>query len=110
MKTKFKGFSLLKLIIILVIMLIIVDLIFIGIFTHKHATLMARTQVQFLKYEAAINAYCKEYGNLPAFFHDEELVLLSDSNNSEMFIKTPSGQNIDGKPLSANERTFKSQG
>ncbi|MDR1891255.1 MAG: type II secretion system GspH family protein [Puniceicoccales bacterium] len=104
MKTKFKGFSLLELIVVLVIMLIIAGLIFAGISTHKHATLVARTQVQFLEYEAAINAYCREYGDLPAFLHDEELVLLSDSNNSEMFIKTLSGQNTDGKPLSANEK------
>jgi hypothetical protein len=85
-------------------MLIIAGLVFAGTSTHKHATLVARTQIQFLEYEAAINAYCREYGDLPAFFRDEELVSLGDSNNSEIFIKILSGQDVDGKPLSAREK------
>ncbi|MDR0693551.1 MAG: type II secretion system GspH family protein [Puniceicoccales bacterium] len=104
MNARSKGFSLLELIVVLAIMLIITGLVFAGISTHKHATLVAKTQVKFLEYEAAINAYCREYGDLPTFFRDEELVLLSDPNNSEMFIKILSGQNVDGKPLSAKER------
>ncbi|MDR2432366.1 MAG: type II secretion system GspH family protein [Puniceicoccales bacterium] len=104
MNAKFKGFSLLELIVVLVIMLIIAGLIFAGISAHKHATLVAKTQVQFLEYEAAINAYCREYGDFPKFFRDEEVVSLSDSGNSEMFVKILSGQNVDGKPLSAEER------
>jgi hypothetical protein len=87
-------------------MLIIAGLVLAGTSTHKHATLVAKTQIQFLEYEAAINAYCREYGDLPPFFRDEELVSLSDPNNSEMFIKILSGQNVDGQPLSANERKF----
>ncbi|MDR2629151.1 MAG: prepilin-type N-terminal cleavage/methylation domain-containing protein [Puniceicoccales bacterium] len=106
MNIKSKGFSLLELIIVLVIMLIIAGLVLAGTSTHKHATLVAKTQIQFLEYEAAINAYCREYGDLPPFFRDEELVSLSDPNNSEMFIKILSGQNVDGQPLSANERKF----
>jgi prepilin-type N-terminal cleavage/methylation domain-containing protein len=104
MNARFKGFSLLELIVVLVIMLIIAGLVLAGVSTHKHATLVAKTQVQFLEYEAAINAYCREYGDLPTFFRDEELVSLSDPSNSEMFIKILSGQNVDGKPLSAKER------
>jgi prepilin-type N-terminal cleavage/methylation domain-containing protein len=61
MNARAKGFSLLELIIVLVIMLIIAGLITAGISTHKHAALVARTQIQFLEYEAAINAYCREY-------------------------------------------------
>ncbi|MDR1232816.1 MAG: prepilin-type N-terminal cleavage/methylation domain-containing protein [Puniceicoccales bacterium] len=104
MNSRSKGFSLLELIIVLVIMLIIAGLVLAGISTHKHAALVAKTKIQFLEYEAAINAYCREYGDLPPFFRDEELVSLRDSNNSEMFVKILSGQNVDGKPLSANEK------
>ncbi|MDR2776972.1 MAG: prepilin-type N-terminal cleavage/methylation domain-containing protein [Puniceicoccales bacterium] len=104
MNARFKGFSLLELTVVLVIILIIAGLILAGMSTHKHATLVAKTQIQFLEYEAAINAYCREYGDLPPFFRDEELVSLNDPNNSEMFIKILSGQNVDGKPLSANEK------
>jgi prepilin-type N-terminal cleavage/methylation domain-containing protein len=104
MNTRSKGFSLLELIVVLVIMLIIAGLVLAGTSTHRHATLVAKTQIQFLEYEAAINAYCREYGDLPAFFRDEELVSLSDSDNSETFIKILSGQNVDGQPLPATER------
>jgi hypothetical protein len=58
--------------------------------------LVAKTQVQFWEYEAAINAYWREYGDLLPFFRDKELVSLGDPNNSEMFIKILSGQNVDG--------------
>ncbi|MDR2778811.1 MAG: type II secretion system GspH family protein [Puniceicoccales bacterium] len=104
MNTESKGFSLLELIVVLVIMLIIAGLLFAGISTHKHATLVAKTQVQFLDYEAAINAYCREYGDLPPFFRDEELVLLSDLDNAEIFVKILSGRNVDGQPLSSKEK------
>ncbi|MDR2432213.1 MAG: type II secretion system GspH family protein [Puniceicoccales bacterium] len=104
MNTRSKGFSLLELIVVLVIMLIIAGLVIAGTSTHKRAILVAKTQIQFLEYEAAINAYCREYGDLPAFFRDEELVSLSDSDNSETFIKILSGQNVDEQPLTATER------
>jgi prepilin-type N-terminal cleavage/methylation domain-containing protein len=103
MKAK-KGFSLLEVITVLVIIGIISSLIVAGFSAHKKAVLVANTKVQFLQYEAAINSYCREYGDLPVFFCDEELVPLNEGNNSEIFIKILSGRDPSGAPLSKEDR------
>jgi prepilin-type N-terminal cleavage/methylation domain-containing protein len=104
MNAKKHGFSLLELITVLVIIAIISSLIGAGISAHRRAVLVASTKVQFLQYEAAINGYCREYGDLPTFFCDEELVALSDGNNAQIFVKILSGRDPSGAPLSPEDK------
>jgi prepilin-type N-terminal cleavage/methylation domain-containing protein len=104
MKVKNRGFSLLEVITVLVVIAVISSIIIAGISAHKKAVLVANTRVQFLQYEAAINDYCREYGDLPMFFCNEELVQLNEGNNSEIFVKILSGREPSGAPLSSEER------
>jgi prepilin-type N-terminal cleavage/methylation domain-containing protein len=104
MKSKIKAFSLLEIITVLVIIGIISALLASGVSAHKNASLVSKTRLQFLHYESAINMYCKEYGSLPTFFGDEELIALGEGNNSEIFIKILSGRDPHGKALSMQEK------
>ncbi|MDR1433148.1 MAG: prepilin-type N-terminal cleavage/methylation domain-containing protein [Puniceicoccales bacterium] len=104
MKTKKSGFSLLEMITVLVIIAIISLLLISGANEHKKAALVAKTRTQFLQYETAISMYCAEYGNLPTFFCDEEVLCMGEGNNSETFIKILSGRDPSGKPLSESDK------
>jgi prepilin-type N-terminal cleavage/methylation domain-containing protein len=104
MKAKIKGFSLLEMITVLAIVAIITSLMVVGVSAHKEAVLTAKTRVQFMNYASAINMYCREYGDLPSFFRDEELIPLCEGNNSETFVKILSGLLPNGRQLSATER------
>ena len=73
---------------------------------HRDAALFARTRVQFLSYEAALRAYCLEYGEMPHFLGSEEPIWLHVEGNSEMLIKALTGKNPDGTPLSKEDRKF----
>ncbi|MDR1595337.1 MAG: hypothetical protein LBR91_00200 [Puniceicoccales bacterium] len=89
---------------ILVIIAIISALIFFGVSAHKTALLVAKTRMQFIEYEVAIVSYCREYGDLPPFFGNEEVVYLGEGKNSEMFVKILSGRNPSGTPLSDDDK------
>ncbi|MDR1401435.1 MAG: prepilin-type N-terminal cleavage/methylation domain-containing protein [Puniceicoccales bacterium] len=104
MKTKNNGFSLLEMLTVMVIIAIISSLLISGVNAHKKAVLVAKTRMQFVEYESAINMYCREYGDLPYFFRDEETVALNEGTNSETFIKILSGKTASGESLSAEEQ------
>ncbi|MDR3144514.1 MAG: type II secretion system GspH family protein [Puniceicoccales bacterium] len=104
MKNRTRGFTLLEVITVFVIFAIISSLIIAGVSAHKRAALIAKTRVQFVQYETAINMYCREYGDLPPFFCDEELISLADGDNSSTFVKILSGRDTSGNKLSENDR------
>jgi prepilin-type N-terminal cleavage/methylation domain-containing protein len=104
MKNKIRGFTLLEIITVLAIVSMVSALVIAGLSAHKKAALIAKTRVQFVQYETAINMYCREYGDLPPFFCDEELVSLADGENASIFIKILSGRDPSGDRLSAEDR------
>ncbi|MDR1414055.1 MAG: type II secretion system GspH family protein [Puniceicoccales bacterium] len=104
MKTKNNGFSLLEMLTVMVIAAIISSLVIFGMNAHKRAVLVAKTRMQFMEYESAINMYCREYGDLPTFFSNEEMVALHEETNSAIFVKILSGKTPSGEPLPAEEQ------
>lgn len=105
------GFSLLEIVTVITIIGIISGLLVYSWGLHRKAIRTSKTLLQFSRYEKAIKAYCKEYGDWPSFFADEELICLSDGKASEDFIKILSGKNPDGKELSDEEKeSFNPQG
>ncbi|MDR0595174.1 MAG: hypothetical protein LBF94_00520 [Puniceicoccales bacterium] len=78
----------------------------VGVVLHRNAGLTARTRVQFIQYESALKAYCHEYGEMPPFIGQEEILYLNRDGNSELLIKALSGRNPDGSQLSQQDKDY----
>jgi hypothetical protein len=81
-------------------------MVFMGITSHRNALLTTRTRIQFIQYESALKAYCREYGEMPPFIGQEEILWLDRDGNSELLIKALSGRNPDGSQLSDQDREY----
>lgn len=97
---KYHGFTLIELLVVIAIISIFSGIVYSGILRAKNAALIAKSRMQFIKYESAINSYRIEYGELPEFLKNEIVFDLSRATNVSLFIKTLSGRNVDGSALS----------
>lgn len=106
MNNKKNTFNLIGILIIISIIGVFGSMIISSISLHKNARFIAKTRIQFIEYESALKAYCREYGEMPHFLGTEELVWLNTEGNSELLIKALSGKNPDGSLLSNKDREF----
>jgi type II secretory pathway pseudopilin PulG len=101
-----RAFSLVELAVVVLIVGLMGTMIGMGIRMHRNAGLTARTRMQFIQYESALKAYCREYGEMPPFIGAEELCWLNRDGNSELLIKSLSGRNPDGSQLSQRDKNY----
>lgn len=97
------GFTIIEMLVVCAICALLTSILFCGASYAKHAVLVGKTKIQFLKYENALNAYRIEYGSVPDFLQKEIEFPLNFEANSVKFIKTLSGKNSDGSPLSDSD-------
>ena len=100
LRKKFAGFTLIELLAVIVIISILSGIVYFGIYRAKNAALAAKSRIQFMKYESAINEYRIEYGELPEFLQNEVVFDLSNTANVALFVKALTGRNVDGSALS----------
>ncbi|MDR2720718.1 MAG: hypothetical protein LBB15_00320 [Puniceicoccales bacterium] len=106
MNKNLRAFGLIGVFVIVLIIGALTSMVFMGITSHRNAVLTARTRVQFMQYESALKAYCKEYGEMPPFIGQEEIFWLDCDGNSELLIKALSGRNPDGSQLSEQDKEY----
>jgi prepilin-type N-terminal cleavage/methylation domain-containing protein len=106
MKKRLRAFSLIELLVAIVIVGVLGGMITAGITMHRNAGFIASSRIQFIQYESALKAYCREYGEMPPFIGSEEACWLNREGNSELLIKALSGCNPDGTPLSQRDREY----
>ncbi|MDR2436189.1 MAG: hypothetical protein LBD33_02675 [Puniceicoccales bacterium] len=106
MSKNLRAFGLAGILIIILMVGILSGMVFAGIASHRNAILTTRTRIQFIQYESALKAYCREYGEMPPFIGQEEMFWLDCDGNSELLIKALSGRNPDGGQLSEQDKEY----
>ncbi|MDR0679427.1 MAG: hypothetical protein LBF42_00040 [Puniceicoccales bacterium] len=106
MNSSSRAFGLVRVLTIIFVAGLFGGLIAVGVILHRNAGLTARTRIQFIQYESALKAYCHEYGEMPPFIGQEEILYLNRDGNSELLIKALSGRNPDGSQLSQQDKDY----
>ncbi|MDR1255437.1 MAG: hypothetical protein LBJ94_00715 [Puniceicoccales bacterium] len=106
MNKNFRAFGLVGILLLTLIVGMFGSMVIVGFMLHRNAELTARTRIQFVQYEAALKAYCREYGEMPPFIGQEEPLWLNRDGNSELLIKALSGKNPDDSPLSQHDMEY----
>ncbi|MDR0715187.1 MAG: hypothetical protein LBF25_00145 [Puniceicoccales bacterium] len=106
MNSSSRAFGLVRVLTIIFVAGLFGGMVAVGVVLHRNAGLTARTRVQFIQYESALKAYCHEYGEMPPFIGQEEILYLNRDGNSELLIKALSGRNPDGSQLSQQDKDY----
>ncbi|MDR3273738.1 MAG: hypothetical protein LBS87_00165 [Puniceicoccales bacterium] len=106
MNKRIRAFGLIGILALILIIGALGGMLVVGVMMHRDAGLTARTRIQFIQYESALKAYCREYGEMPPFITPEEPFWLNHDGNSALLIKALSGRNPDGSQLSRRDMEY----
>jgi len=106
MNKRIRAFGLIGILALRFIIGALGGMLVVGVMMQRDAGLTARTCIQFIQYESALKAYCREYGEMPLFITPEEAFWLNRDGNSALLIKALSDRNPDGSQLSRRDMEY----
>lgn len=102
-KTK-RAFTLVELMIVISIIGILVGLLTPMISSAQKRAMTTTSRAFFTSLATSLEQYRSEYGFFPTFLTQRDRVNLDDGINSENFVKSVSGRDPEGLPLSQSDR------